>query len=236
MKLLNRKLIIQIILVIGLIFSNNNLIFAEDASVLYTEGDFQYYIVDGAIEIVKYNGDDSTVNVPYKFGVNEVKSIKEGAFTGSPATKIIIHDNISHYDSSAFNPGTVLVFNDVSGNEVSDPTGNYVPPIIGNNSIGGNNDVGNEENIVEEEDTGFEDEDIDIAEDLQLEQENIQEEKENNEENNNSIRKRVSELFDASRFGSNFVANKTGYIIIGVSVLLIIGIIIFYNKQNNEKR
>ena len=233
MKLLNRKLIIQIIFVIGLIFSNNNLIYAEDASKLFTEGDFQYYIVDGAIEIVKYNGKDSEVSVPYKFGVNEVKSIKEGTFTGSTVTKVYIHDNIAHYDQEAFNPGTSLVFTDVSGNEVSDPTGNYEPSSSGNNSVDNNDEDG----AIEVEETWFEDDDIDITEELKVQQETLkEEEKKNNEDNDKSVRNKTSKLFDASSFASNFVVNKTGYIVIGVSIALIIGIIIIYNKQNSVKK
>ena len=237
MKLFNRKILIQVVLIIGLIIFNSNSLYAEDDFVLYTEGDFQYYIVNGSIEIAKYIGEDSEVTIPYEMGAIEVRSIKDGTFTGTSVTRVTIPDNIAYYGPNAFDPGTILDFRDVYGNPSTDPTGNYQPSGGGTNIIvekekGGNgNGSGNSETTGSE----FEDDFVDISNDLEPVQETVEEEVETNERNKISIRRRILDLFDASNFKTNFTANKIGYVFISISLAAIIVLLILYLKHSDTK-
>lgn len=94
-------------------------VYADD--ILYTEGDYQYYIIDGevGIRIAKYIGDDVEVYVPYSFGLYEVKAIDSGAFTETGVQKIHVYDNVTLIGANAFDEGAELVVQTVSG-EVSE--------------------------------------------------------------------------------------------------------------------
>lgn len=238
MNSLTRNLISKIISIIiftCVLLSNNYIFHAEDT--LYTEGDFQYYIVDDAAEIAFYIGDDNEVHVPYKFGLYEVKSIKSGAFKDTSAEIVYLYDNLAYIDSDAFDEGVTLKYIDIYGNEVNDPT--YKKGSDFSISTGDNNDNPEDTTVQTNEDSEFEEDTIDISEELASNngEETVKEETDRKRRKSKErILDRITHLFDGSLFSSDFEKNIAGYIIIGVSVVLLIGIVIYIFKKNKVEK
>ncbi len=69
-----------------------------------TYGDFEYTVLDdGTVEIRKYNGSDTDVNIPSKIDEKKVTSIGDNAFWGwGRLTSITIPDSITSIGESAF--------------------------------------------------------------------------------------------------------------------------------------
>lgn len=215
------------ILFVNTIFHCNNF-YALD--VLYTEGDMQYQIVDNAIVIIKYIGNESEVTIPYNYGSYEVKAIDSGAFVDSNVTKVTLPDNVSYYDLNVFNNlGIEVTVVNVNGDETHINQDN----LTNNNN---NHDL-TTNNDSDEINEFFEDSEVDISQDFQEENKKIQK-KQSNDQNTKSfklVNDYFNELFDdASSIFNDGDILIYSFIIISSSILVVIIIYYLRNHKHEE--
>lgn len=216
-------------------------VYADD--ILYTEGDFQYYIVEGGVRIAKYIGDDTEVHVPYSFGLYEIKSIEPGAFADTDVQQVYVYDNIS---TTKGNDNVNFTYLKATGEENTDfintqpeeKEDNHIDPNINNDSEESEAELTqpNEENI----DEVFEDVSDDISGDFEDSEEDIgfferlfgSNDDITTEKDRKKVRNRLFELFNANDFASDFKAKPVGYFIIIFSLVSIVYLIYrYFNKR-----
>lgn len=108
----NFKKIVSLLLALVLMLSGMPTIFAQDAEaedpVILTSGSFEYVIVtpeegDAYVEIVKYTGDESVVEVPSTIDGISVKVLGHESFYGKTALETVtVKDGIEIIDSRSF--------------------------------------------------------------------------------------------------------------------------------------
>lgn len=219
--------LLSVILFISAIFSSN-VFYAED--VLYTDGDFQYYLIDDAIVIAKYLGEDKNVKIPYNFGPYEVRRISSSAFVDTPARTVTLYDN-TYYEDGAFD-GIAFTYIDLNGNKTDDPSVNPSDVSLEEKKPSGTDNTQNENT------SGFEDIDVDISEEISQSNNedatsNITSQEEKQEKDAKKVRNRSFYIFDSSEFASDFKAKPIGYIFIGISIVVLIIFFRLYIKSSH---
>ena len=71
---------------------------------IYESGNFSYRIVDGAAEIVKYNGNEDYIDIPSTINGYPVKTIKSGAFTTQSSVARFARNRNDDADRSIYIP------------------------------------------------------------------------------------------------------------------------------------
>ena len=89
------KRTIAFFLVLLLLFSLNNMAFADDT--VYTEGYFYYTFADGSITIVGYFGHETEVTVPAMIAGYPVNAVSADAFSGTSVQQIYLPDTVTAY-------------------------------------------------------------------------------------------------------------------------------------------
>lgn len=207
------------ILVILFVASNNFLAEEDDATNnVFTEGNLQYTIEGEGnsqyIFILYYFGNDSEFIIPWVIGPYEVKEIADGAFTHSNVSTIKIPENITQINPSSYKVGTTLIYYDAFGNEKE----------ISTNNLSENEVLEETEELEEVIDPSFEEQSVDLDDEVFNDDE---------EGALEGIRKilRDSFLFNGGQFASNFASNPVGFVIIGVSIVIIVLIFVKYIRR-----
>ena len=112
-----KKMIKIILLVITVLLSSNDSVFAET---IYTEGALNYVIRDGSIVIVGYFGVDKEVVVPDHIGTYVVTGIASKALVKDCIEKVILPETVISVEEGAIKEHTVAVVEDSYGNTISE--------------------------------------------------------------------------------------------------------------------
>ncbi len=85
--------------------------------------EFEYQKVDGGIEITKYNGTDTEINIPEEIDKKTVVSIGEGAFETLQVTKITVPKTVTTIKNYAFRQNIYLENVEILGEIKTIPSG-----------------------------------------------------------------------------------------------------------------
>lgn len=83
--------------------SDQLMVNSEEKIVTTTEGDFEFSVIDGGVEITDYNGNSENIIIPKSLGSNPVVSIGDYAFSDSTSlTDVTISDGVTRIGAYAF--------------------------------------------------------------------------------------------------------------------------------------
>lgn len=203
--------------IMGILLNISNTYFYADENHVYTEGDVQYILDNNAAFIVKYNGNNENVTIPFYYGTYEVKGIKPGAFIDTNIKKITVYDTmpLDGVEYGSVEEGVVIEFINAGGDVVNTHVVNN--DITPSDIVPTNNEA---EEFVE-----------DIEIDIETDKEdndnyNVDDVKEKRESRYNPFRNSVFSLFEGSNFASSFMANPIGYVLIALSFIAVVIILI----------